>query len=100
MITILNKLFSRSKNFSSLHSKFRKIKENTEIEKVFKAVEQFSDTSEIRYVGGCIRKIINNELVEDIDLAVNLSQVKFLKCLRKIILNFMKQELNMERLQL
>ena len=83
MITILNKLRSRSKNFSSLHSKFRKIKENTEIEKVFKAVEQFSDTSEIRYVGGCIRKIINNELVEDIDLAVNLSPSEVSKVLKK-----------------
>ena len=83
MITILNKLCSRSKNFSSLHSKFRKIKEKTEIEKVFKAVEQFSDTSEIRYVGGCIRKIINNELVEDIDLAVNLSPSEVSKVLKK-----------------
>ena len=83
MITILNKLCSRSKNFSSLHSKFRKIKEKTEIEKVFKAVEQFSDTSEIRYVGGCIRKIINNEQVEDIDLAVNLSPSEVSKVLKK-----------------
>ena len=83
MITILNKLCSRSKNFSSLHSKFRKIKKKTEIEKVFKAVEQFSDTSEIRYVGGCIRKIINNEQVEDIDLAVNLSPSEVSKVLKK-----------------
>ena len=83
MITILNKLCSFSKNFSSLHSKFRKIKEKTEIEKVFKAVEQFSDTSEIRYVGGCIRKIINNELVEDIDLAINLSPSEVSKVLKK-----------------
>ena len=83
MITILNKLCLRSKNFSSLHSKFKKIKEKTEIEKIFKAVEQFSDTSEIRYVGGCVRKIINNELVEDIDLAVNLSPSEVSKVLKK-----------------
>ena len=83
MITILNKLCSSSKNFSSLHLKFKKIKEKTEIEKIFKAVEQFSDTSEIRYVGGCVRKIINNELVEDIDLAVNLSPSEVSKVLKK-----------------
>jgi len=83
MITILNKLCLRSKNFSSLHSKFKKIKEKTEIEKIFEAVEQFSDTSEIRYVGGCVRKIINNELVEDIDLAVNLSPSEVSKVLKK-----------------
>ena len=83
MITILNKLCLSSKNFSSLHSKFKKIKEKTEIEKIFEAVEQFSDTSEIRYVGGCVRKIINNELVEDIDLAVNLSPSEVSKVLKK-----------------
>ena len=83
MIAILNKLCSHSKNFSSLNLKFKKIKEKTEIEKIFKAVEQFSDTSEIRYVGGCVRKIINNELVEDIDLAVNLSPSEVSKVLKK-----------------
>ena len=83
MITILNKLCLRSKNFSSLHLKFKKIKEKTEIEKIFEAVEQFSDTSEIRYVGGCVRKIINNELVEDIDLAVNLSPSEVSKVFKK-----------------
>ena len=73
MIAILNKLYPNSKNFSSLNLKFKKIKEKTEIEKIFKAVEQFSDTSEIRYVGGCVRKILYSEEVDDIDLAVNLS---------------------------
>ena len=88
MITILNKLFSSSKNFSSLNLKFKKIKEKTEIEKIFKAVEQFSDTSEIRYVGGCVRKIINNEQVEDIDLAVNLSPSEVSKVLKKNNIKF------------
>ena len=83
MIAILNKLYLHSKNFSSLNLKFKKIKEKTEIEKIFEAVEQFSDTSEIRYVGGCVRKIINNELVEDIDLAVNLSPSEVSKVLKK-----------------
>ena len=85
MIAILNKLYSHSKNFSSLNIKFKKIKEKTEIEKIFEAVEQFSDTSEIRYVGGCVRKIINNELVEDIDLAVNLSPSEVSKVLDSLL---------------
>jgi len=83
MIAILNKLFLHSKNFSSLHSKFQKIKKKADIEKIFKAIKQFSDTSEVRYVGGCVRKIINNELVEDIDLAVNLSPSEVSKVLKK-----------------
>ena len=88
MITILNKLYSHSKNFSSLNLRFKKIKDKTEIEKIFEAVEQFSDTSEIRYVGGCVRKIINNELVEDIDLAVNLSPSEVSKALKKNNIKF------------
>ena len=83
MIAILNKFYSHSKNFSFLNSKFKKVKKKTEIAKIFKAVEQFSDTSEIRYVGGCVRKIINNELVEDIDLAVNLSPSEVSEVLSK-----------------
>ena len=36
-------------------------------------IEEFSKNSEIRYVGGCVRKVINNEVINDIDLAVNLN---------------------------
>ena len=88
MIAILNKLYPNSKNFSSLNLKFKKIKEKTKIEKIFKAVEQFSDTSEVRYVGGCVRKIINNELVDDIDLAVNLSPNEVSKIFKKNNIKF------------
>ena len=77
MITLLNKIFSQSKNFNFLNLAFQKIKKETEVKKIFKVIEEFSATSEIRYVGGCVRKAINNELIDDIDLAVNLNY-KFL----------------------
>jgi len=73
MKTLLNKLFSRSKNFNSLNLAFAKLRKETEVKKIFQVIEEFSNTSEIRYVGGCVRKIINNEVIDDIDLAVNLN---------------------------
>jgi len=88
MTTILNKLFSRSKNSNTLDLAFQKMKKETEVEKIFKSVEKYSDKSEIRYVGGCVRKIINNEEVDDIDLAVNLSPNEVLEILKKNNIQF------------
>ena len=90
MITLLNKLFSRSKNFNSLNLAFQKLRKETEVKKVFKVVEEFSSTSEIRYVGGCVRKVINNEVIDDIDLAVNLNPDEVSKILKKNNIKFYK----------
>ena len=72
MINLINKIFSRTSKFDYINSGFKKIIQETEISKIFKAIESYSLNSEIRYVGGCVRKIINKEEVDDIDLAVNL----------------------------
>jgi len=88
MITILNKLFSRSENINSLNSPFQKLKKETGVEKLFKVIEGFSDTSEIRYVGGCVRKILYSEEVDDIDLAVNLSPDQVSEILKKKNIKF------------
>jgi len=72
MNNLLDKIFFRSKNLNYINSGFKNIKKNTEIEQIFSAIHSFSKNSEIRYVGGCVRKIINREKVDDIDLAVNL----------------------------
>ena len=90
MITLLNKIFSQSKNFNYLNLAFQKIKKKTEIKKIFKAIEEFSNNSEIRYVGGCVRKANNNELIDDIDLAVNLNPDDVCKILKKNNIKFYK----------
>ena len=46
---------------------FAEINEKTDIKKIFHIISDFSEKSEIRYVGGIIRKIINREKVNDID---------------------------------
>ena len=90
MITLLNKLFSQSKNFNSLNLSFQKLRKETEVKKIFKVIEEFSATSEIRYVGGCVRKIINNEVIDDIDLAVNLNPDEVSKILKENNIKFYK----------
>ena len=90
MITLLNKIFSQSKNFNYLNLAFQKIKKETGIKKIFKAIEEFSKNSEIRYVGGCVRKVINDELIDDIDLAVNLNPEDVCQILKKNNIKFYK----------
>ena len=72
MIDLINKFFSFSKHLDGRPSSFKELKKKKEIKKLFLAIENYSEDSEIRYVGGCVRKILNNEIVDDIDFAVNL----------------------------
>ena len=90
MIEILNKIFFRSNNFGNLNVEFQELRKKTGIELLFQAVEDYSDESEIRYVGGCVRKILKNEKVNDIDLATNLTPEQIIGICKKKILNFMK----------
>jgi len=83
MNNLLDKIFFRSQNLNYINSGFRKIKINTEVEQIFSAIHSFSENSEIRYVGGCVRKIINKEKVDDIDLAVNLKPANVCDALDK-----------------
>jgi len=82
MNNLINKFFFRSQNLNLINLGFENIK-NTEIEKIFNAISSFSLNSELRYVGGCVRKIINKEKVDDIDLAVNLDPEDVCKALNQ-----------------
>ena len=88
MITLFNKIFSRSKNLNSSNLAFQNLKKEKEIEKIFKVISEFSDNSEIRYVGGCVRKIINDQKVDDIDFAVNLNPNEISEIFKKNNIRF------------
>ena len=88
MFNLLNKIFYLSKNLNIVSSKFSILKKETNIEKIFKAIENYSQEAEVRYVGGCIRKILNNEKVDDIDLATNIEPIKVKSALQKNGINF------------
>ena len=72
MNNFLDKFFLRSHNLDYIGQNLRDITNQTPAKKVFEAINSYSEISEVRYVGGCIRKIIKKETVDDIDLATNL----------------------------
>ena len=86
MMEILNKIFFRSNNLKIL-SRISGIKRKTGVEQIFNAIENYSEKGEIRYVGGCVRKILQKQKVNDIDLATNLIPEEVIEVLKKIKLN-------------
>ncbi len=88
MFNFLKKIFKTSKKTSIRERTFSKIYNNTEVSKIFDVISNFKETSEIRYVGGCVRKILNKEEVDDIDLAVNLNPNEVKECLNSNNIKF------------
>ena len=88
MESLIDKLFSRNSNLDYVTQNIKKISINTEVKKIFEAINSYSNESELRYVGGCIRKIINKEDVDDIDLATNLNPNEVSEALKKNDINF------------
>tara|TARA_B100000989_G_scaffold27673_1_gene17854 strand:- start:132 stop:1406 length:1275 start_codon:yes stop_codon:yes gene_type:complete len=83
MKSLFDKFFFRTNNLDYICKNIRDITNHTSAYKIFNAINSFSLESEIRYVGGCIRKIINNEKVDDIDLATNLLPQEVCHALKK-----------------
>ena len=88
MKNFLNKIFSSSKNLYSFKNNIKKLSLTTPVKKIFEIINSHSSESEIRYVGGCLRKILNNEKVDDIDLATNLNPLEDTEILKKNNINF------------
>ena len=88
MDKLLDKIFFRSRNLDYISQNIKKITQETSAHKVFEAINNFNETSEVRYVGGCIRKIIKKEEVDDIDLATNLIPTEVCNALKKNNINF------------
>ncbi len=72
MKNFIDNIFSRSNNLDHISREIKNLTSKTPSHRIFEAINSYSAESEIRYVGGCVRKIINNERVDDIDLATNL----------------------------
>ena len=83
MKSLLDKLFFRSNNLDNISRSLKELSSKSSTSKVFDAINSYSSSSEIRYVGGCIRKIINNEKIDDIDLATNLEPKEVCEALKK-----------------
>ena len=83
MMEILNKIFFRSNNLKDINAEFLELKRKTGVEQIFNAIENYSEKGEIRYVGGCVRKILQKQKVNDIDLATNLIPEEVIEVLKK-----------------
>tara|TARA_B100001123_G_scaffold383256_1_gene455006 strand:+ start:40 stop:294 length:255 start_codon:yes stop_codon:yes gene_type:complete len=83
MKRIIDKIFSYQTNLNTVKNKFLEIKKNTKVKILFDLLNQYNKKSQIRYVGGCVRKILNNEEVDDIDLATNIIPEELIHILKK-----------------
>jgi len=90
MRNFFNKFFFTSNNLSNFSKDIKDLSNKTPVSKIFDAINFYSSDSEIRYVGGCIRKLLNNEKVDDIDLATNLEPDKVCESLKKNNINYYK----------
>tara|TARA_B100000902_G_scaffold375779_1_gene406128 strand:+ start:35 stop:1309 length:1275 start_codon:yes stop_codon:yes gene_type:complete len=88
MNIILDKIFFRSKNLDYISQNLKNLTNKTSAKKIFEAINGYSEDSEVRYVGGCVRKVIKKETVDDIDLATNLNPTEICEALKNNEINF------------
>ena len=88
MKSFFKNFFFRSNNLDFISHNIKNLTKNKSVYKIFEAINSYSPQSEIRYVGGCIRKILNNEEIDDIDLATNLEPKQVCETLRKNKINY------------
>jgi len=88
MNIILDKIFFRSKNLDYISQNLKNLTNKTSAKKIFEAINSYSEDSEVRYVGGCVRKIIKKETIDDIDLATNLNPTEVCEALKNNEINF------------
>ena len=88
MINFINNLFKSKKETFKDKTNFKELVSNKEIQDLFKSFNTYSDETELRFVGGCVRKLINDEIVDDIDLSTNLKPETIIEILKKNNINF------------
>jgi len=88
MKILLNKLFFWSNNLDNVSSNLRDLSKKNPVSKIFNSINSYSTFSEIRYVGGCVRKAIKKEKIDDIDLATNLDPTEVCEALEKNKINY------------
>ena len=83
MKALLDIIFFRSNNLDYISKKIKILSKQTNVNQIFNCIRTNSPRGEIRYVGGCLRKILNNETVDDVDLATNLEPEEVCKIFKK-----------------
>ena len=90
MIKALKNIIKKYYKINSSNKDIKFVNKETKVDKIFDSISKFSETSEARYVGGVVRKIINNEKIDDIDLATNIIPSEVCEVLKKNNISFYK----------
>ena len=78
--------FIKQKNINlNTNLKFENLKKKYEIKKIFNIFSNDLNNCQIRFIGGCVRKALSNENIDDIDLAVDLTPEEVKLILKNII---------------
>jgi len=88
MINFINNIFKLKKKTFKDKTNFKELVSNKEIQHLFKSFNAYSDEVELRFVGGCVRKLINDQIVDDIDLSINIKPETVIEILKKNNFNF------------
>ena len=83
MIDFLKNILNIKKMENEFAQNIQKISVESKVSKIFTSIWKYSKKSEVRYVGGCIRKILNFEKIDDIDLATNLKPKEIIDVLKE-----------------
>jgi len=83
---------SFKKESSSLESikNLQDLKNFKEVKSIFSALENQDKSNKLMFVGGCVRKLLNKESVNDIDIATNLSPDELKNILRENNIKFIE----------
>ena len=68
----------------------RDLKNLEEVKSIFSVLENRDKGNKLMFVGGCVRKLLKKELVNDIDIATNLSPDELKNILRESNINFIE----------
>tara|TARA_B100001540_G_C15775951_1_gene628654 strand:+ start:33 stop:1316 length:1284 start_codon:yes stop_codon:yes gene_type:complete len=94
MIKFLNYLFKSKKNTFKDEANFKQLASNNGMQQLFKLFSSYSEKAELRFVGGCLRKLISHERVDDIDLSTNLIPNIVVEILKKNKINYYETGIN------
>ena len=77
-------------NFLENIKNLQDLKNLKEAKSIFSALENQDKSNKLMFVGGCVRKLLNRETVNDIDIATNLSPDELKNILRENNINFIE----------
>ena len=82
--------FKKESSSLEIIKNLQDLKNFKEAKSIFSALENQDKSNKLMFVGGCVRKLLNKESVNDIDIATNLSPDELKNILRENNINFIE----------